>query len=128
MEKVYIYGGGQTGKAIYKKIKDKYDVIGFLDGNSDKWGNTIYDKPILGGIDFLHNKEYDYVFIGSFLWQDIKNHLLEYGVKEERIKLELPQNVLSEARVSFLRSYSSMFISENVKLRGKCTEVTSIGD
>lgn len=34
--KVLIYGSGLTGRQVYKDMKDRVDVIGFLDGNPDK--------------------------------------------------------------------------------------------
>lgn len=36
--KVLIYGSGLTGRQVYKDMKDRFDVIGFLDGNPDKKG------------------------------------------------------------------------------------------
>lgn len=48
--KALIYGAGATGKQVYKNIKSKYEVVGFLDGNPEKKGHVIIDSMLcLGG-------------------------------------------------------------------------------
>ena len=52
--KVLIYGSGLTGRQVYKDMKDRVDVIGFLDGNPDKKGHMITDGlPCYGGVESL---------------------------------------------------------------------------
>ena len=124
MKNVYIYGAGQTGCAVYQNIKNKYEVLGFLDGNSSKWGQMVNGKPIFGGLEYIKDRDYDLIFIGSFLWQDIKNELLRNGVEENKIVIDLPESLISTARAAFVKSYSAL-VNEKWKnfavAEGGCT-------
>ena len=51
--KVLIYGVGLAGRQVYKEIKNKVQVIGFLDSDPDKKGRVITDGLLcLAGLPF----------------------------------------------------------------------------
>lgn len=46
MKKAIIFGASDTGKRIYEEIKDKLDVIFFVDEDKKKWGRVVVDDKI----------------------------------------------------------------------------------
>ena len=53
-KRLLIIGAGDCGEKIYREIRDnhqlQYDVVGFLDDNSVKFGKKIHGVPVLGYI------------------------------------------------------------------------------
>ena len=41
MNRILIWGIGETGKRYYKQVKDIKEVVGFLDNDSKTWGGGI---------------------------------------------------------------------------------------
>lgn len=52
-ENCIIVGAGTYGQVYTEYLKDKYNVLGFIDDNSDIIGNTIGELPVLGNFDYL---------------------------------------------------------------------------
>ncbi len=56
---IAIIGAGGFGREVYQLIQDinqaspSWEVIGFIDDNPELAGQTIYDVPVLGGLDWL---------------------------------------------------------------------------
>lgn len=46
MEKIMIFGSGQAGGMILNWISSEFDLLGFIDNNSDLWGKYKYNKKI----------------------------------------------------------------------------------
>jgi len=65
---VFIIGAGDTGERTLREIAENpnlpYQVMGLIDDDSKKWGQSIHDVPVLGGIESL------------------VRHVETYGVKE----------------------------------------------
>lgn len=65
MKNLYIIGAGGVGKEIVwivEQINKKHPtwtIAGFIDDNKEIHGLTMNGIPIVGGIDFLLNKEWD---------------------------------------------------------------------
>jgi len=66
MKKVVVVGAGGFGREVIEifkdenKIKEKWNILGFIDDNSDLHGSKINGFPVLGGTDWLienHNDE-----------------------------------------------------------------------
>ena len=106
---VLIYGMGQTGEQIYKNIKQKCNVIGFLDSNIEKKGLKYEEVECLGGIEVLKDLAYDKIYIGSYFWEDIKNRLLDAGVKESAVIIDIPKDVDSPVRNTFLECFAKQW-------------------
>lgn len=47
-QRAYIFGAGSTGRKSLTDIKKHYEVIGFLDNDSNKWGGSI-EGYMVGG-------------------------------------------------------------------------------
>ena len=107
--KVLIYGVGLTGRQIYKNIKNDVQVIGFLDGNPEKKGQTVADDLLcFGGAESLSDINYDRIYIGSLFWEDIRKTLLDSGVSEDKIVIDLPEDPISDIRNTWLASYAKL--------------------
>ena len=59
IKNVLIIGAGEAGRMIAQDMRRhvdvKYDIKGFIDDNSNKWGRYIFDLPIFGGRDEIIN-------------------------------------------------------------------------
>ena len=99
--KVLIYGVGLAGRQVYKEMKNKVQVIGFLDSDPDKKGRVITDGLLcLGGPDCLSEVDFDQIQITSLFFREIKKALLESQIPEEKITVNLPEEPISEIRNS----------------------------
>ena len=47
MKKAFIYGAGYYGELVYKKIKHKYNICGFIDSDTKKEGKFLKKKKNL---------------------------------------------------------------------------------
>ncbi|MCR5267085.1 MAG: class I SAM-dependent methyltransferase [Lachnospiraceae bacterium] len=107
--KTLIYGAGMVGEQIYQNIKDTQEVIGFLDGNKEKKGRLVCGIKVLGGVEALEGVSYDRIYIASTFWKEIKKVLLEAGVKEDVIVVDIPEDIDSPVRNTFLDCYAKLF-------------------
>ena len=74
--KVLIYGVGLAGRQVYKEMKNKVQVIGFLDSDPDKKGRVITDGLLcLGGPDCLSEVDFDQIQITSLFFREIKKSI-----------------------------------------------------
>ena len=106
---VLIYGAGQTGKQVFNNIHHKCHVVGFLDGNPEKKGTTVNHIKVLGDVDVLSQVSFDQIYIGTMFWEAVKKKLLEAGVKEDQIIIELPKDLDSPIRDSWLKCYKELY-------------------
>lgn len=128
--KAIIYGAGLTGEQVYHNIKKQYEVIGFLDGNAKKKGMLVANAiPVLGGVEALENVEYDKVFIGSIFYKDIKKSLIDAGVRAEDIVIDIPNDVGSPVRNTWLECWAELHrdwkyaVAEGGVFRGEFSSV-----
>ena len=88
-KKILIYGTGGYGKRVkYALNEDCYEVIGYLDNNSKKWGDSCAGVMIMSPIKlFDNNLVYDYIIISvPDYGKLIKRILVEkYCVNVEKI-------------------------------------------
>lgn len=107
--KVLIYGVGLIGRQIYKNIKNNVQVIGFLDGNPEKKGQAVTDGLLcFGGVESLSELDYDCIYIGSLFWKNIRKALLDSGVSEDKIVIDIPEDPISDIRNTWLASYAKL--------------------
>lgn len=54
-----IYGAGGFARETLELVRDinadeaKWEILGFLDDDEEKWGRTLNDAPVIGGMDWL---------------------------------------------------------------------------
>ncbi len=81
--KVYIFGTGKLYKR-YMHLFESMDVLGFVDNNPDKWGLELNGRKIMSPSE-LQKVDFDYVFLLSIYYNDMRNQLLEMGVDKNKI-------------------------------------------
>lgn len=87
-KRVIFWGTGDiAGKFVklQKKFIQAVNVLGFTDSNKDKWGMVFEGYDVLCP-DILLEQEYDYIFILSSYFDEIKECLLKkYNVSSDKI-------------------------------------------
>ena len=80
MEKVILFGASKMGEIAFEKLKEKYNIVGFVDNDKTKQdtyfcGLCVYSPTIL--------KDGNYnVIICSIYDIEISKQLIDYGVKK----------------------------------------------
>lgn len=82
--KCIIFGASKTGSAAYRLLKEQYDVIGFADNNSKKWGELFCEKKIYSPneLPLLENVE---IIIASVYYASIYKQLKELGISRIQV-------------------------------------------
>ena len=108
---ILIFGASESGKIALAKVKDKANVVGFLDNDKGKWGKIIEGVPVLGNKDVLSKEEYDAIdeiIIASMTGMaHIREELLSIGVASQKINTSYFTTQVG-ARRNFLYDYARM--------------------
>lgn len=70
MQPIVILGIGGFGREVHELIEDInertpiYDILGFVDANTDLHGSKVHDIPVLGNIDWLSDRPKTGVALG----------------------------------------------------------------
>lgn len=108
MKRVLIFGTGSTGQRIYGEIKEKVQVVGFLDNDKSRWKMEIDHIPVIGNARMVKEVEYDEILICSLTgFKIIKEELLEAGVQGEKIRSDYVETQVN-ARINFLYDFADM--------------------
>ena len=109
MQKVLFFGDGSTGQKNYGLFKDSYDIVAFMDNDSNKWGKNIEGVPIMSPEKCLSTiMDYDKIFITSAVDViAITNQLLRMNIPQSKISADLVVFEI-EARKTFLRDFSGL--------------------
>lgn len=79
-KKCIIFGVGNTGGTAYEVLKKEYEIIGFADNNSKKWGELFCQKPIYSPNE-LHIFKNIEVIIASMYYASIYSQLKTDGIE-----------------------------------------------
>lgn len=85
MKNLVLIGASGYGREIYDMIerinarKATYNVVGFIDDNSELWGTKINTVPVLGGVDYVkeHFKKEDLYAVITIASADVKRNIAE---------------------------------------------------
>lgn len=102
MATAYIYGAGQLVSNIISKAERDYRILGLLDANEKKWGNTIDGYTVLGNIEYLHDKEYDKIILSQLSYKTVRQFLIDKGIPKDKIVTEYT-TLFNDAREYFIR-------------------------
>ena len=106
--KVVCFGAADGGKRLYQKISEQYEVIGFVDNDSMKWGGVCAGIKVYEPKQYLLNEQYDYVVITSEPgMESILKQLLGMGIDRKHIITNYVESRLEGRRV-FLEKYAEM--------------------
>ncbi|MBR1743851.1 MAG: hypothetical protein IJ733_18720, partial [Lachnospiraceae bacterium] len=89
MRKAIIRGTGSGGERTTAYINANnavfdVEIIGYSDGDPQKWGGYFLDKRIYSPGE-LENLDYDILVIGSGMYHEIRKELLGSGVPEDKV-------------------------------------------
>lgn len=93
MQNIVIFGTGAAGRAIYRALKDEFNIVAFIDNNPNKQGTKYCDIEIYS-VQNVVNLKFDYVYLGG-IWADEMEAQLLNLIDKSKIK------VLYEKDISF---------------------------
>ena len=93
MQNIVIFGTGAAGRAIYRALKDEFNIVAFIDNNPNKQGTKYCDIEIYS-VQNVVNLKFDYVYLGG-IWADEMEAQLLNLIDKSKIK------VLDEKDISF---------------------------
>lgn len=120
MKKAVIYGATSTGKMVYEKVKHKYNILYFVDGNPSLIGSTVEKIPVKDPEIILLDQP-DIVVMGILTgYEEAVEYLVEKGYPEENILCQYV-DLNSRARKECLEKIAVIF--ENMKINGAVAEL-----
>lgn len=106
--KVFIFGSGSTGKSILHKVAESYDVIGYLDNDSKRWGMSVGNYEIYPP-EKLQSSVFDAIIIASLTGVgDISKQLMAMGIPQEKIIQHFVE-VSVKSRILFLEKLGELW-------------------
>lgn len=85
-KQVVLFGVGVGGKKVLANMLEADIPVHYIcDNNQKKWGTEVYGVKIENPLRLKKAKENTFIFIASIWWYDIKQQLLNYGIKEEQM-------------------------------------------
>ena len=101
-ERVIIFGAGGTGKELYENIKSKYEVVAFLDNDTEKQGKKIAGEISCYEVSKVTEIDFDFIYLASPCgFEEMKKNLTDIGVPDNKIRSDFVE-LNAKARLSFL--------------------------
>ena len=120
MVRAVIYGATTTGKRVYQEVKDKYDILYFVDGNPLLIGKKADALEVNAPKKILEDKP-DIIIMGILTgYEEAVNYLLEQGFQEEQIVTKYV-DLNSRARRECLEKIALLF--KEKKIEGAVAEL-----
>lgn len=94
--RVVIFGTG----ILYERNKEKFkgmNIVAFLDNDPNKQGTCIANIPVISP-EKLKDISYDYVFLVSRYYSEMRKQLLGYGVCEDKIIDKVHRGIFANVR------------------------------
>ncbi len=115
MKKVLIWGTGTTSNRVIAGLFD-CEILGFLDNDKSRWGETKEGYPILGNETVLEKVgDFDEIIICSLGgYEEIRDQLLAAGVSASKINGSFVETMIA-ARRNFIVDYSRLYSFDEKK-------------
>lgn len=84
--RVLLFGTGSAGMEAYGKVRDQYEVVGFLDNDPARKGTLVRGRRVFSPHQ-VQGMSFDTVLIASMHWPAMRRQLIEMGVAERQIKI-----------------------------------------
>ncbi|MFT5923084.1 MAG: hypothetical protein ACI9LE_000057 [Paraglaciecola sp.] len=84
MKKILAWGTGAYYERFRAEIENEYIIIGFIDNNEKKQGDSFYKKTVYAPAD-IATLNFDMILIFSDYAQDIARQLYVMGYKKHQI-------------------------------------------
>jgi hypothetical protein len=112
-KKVFVFGSGSCGKFILHNVEEQYDVIGFLDNNSKRWGLNVESYKIYSP-EMLQTAVFDGVVIASLPGiNEITKQLLTMGVPKDKIIRDFIETTV-KSRIVFLEKLGEIWAEREI--------------
>lgn len=108
MQNIVIFGTGAAGRAIYRALKDEFNIVAFIDNNPNKQGTKYCDIEIYS-VQNVVNLKFDYVYLGG-IWADEMEAQLLNLIDKSKIK------VLDEKDISFSTPFRQVATDEIMRV------------
>jgi len=93
-EKAVVWGTGSSGKRAYYKLKDMYEIQGFADSDSKKWGEKFMGRPVLGFEELKNAKEGFILVIASVYHSEILKTIGRLGLRMPVLRISSKSGLL----------------------------------
>lgn len=116
MKTALIWGATPSAKSDIEEIEKNYEIIGFIDNNTQKIGGEIFEKKIYSS-DYLKDSQnlFDIIFILSISGcESIVKQLKEMGIPNSKINSDFVK-LKVYPRISFLKNLSELFLEKGIK-------------
>lgn len=114
MKTAVIYGSTGTGKNVYSQVKDKYNVLYFVDESPKRVGQKNGELEINAREKILHDQP-DVIILGQLTgYEEAVQWLFDNGIPEERVNcqyVDLP----ARARKDCLEKIAIIFKEKNIQ-------------
>jgi len=111
--RVLIFGTGAGGINYYKSSRGNHKVIGFLDNNQQKQGQSLFGKTIYAPEQLAH-LSYDKIIIASDYYREISDQLIgKFAISENTISVYFATQV-SRSRLQRLRKSAELLGYERI--------------
>lgn len=120
MQKAIIFSVGFAGRAIYRKVKKEYQIIGFIDNNKEIYG-TKYEGITIYCVDEINDLDFDIILFGGIWYEEMEKQLLSLGIDKNKIILvpepDIPYstNNREKATDEAIKKLDNFFNSKNIK-------------
>jgi lipopolysaccharide cholinephosphotransferase len=109
MKKVVAFGAGSLGVKWLRDNRNYYEVLAFLDNDSNKWGKSIENIPILNPAD-IGSIEYDSVIVTTMFAPQVTKQLkMELNVSQGKIDIA-PKLFVHPFEDDLVRNIGSLII------------------
>lgn len=113
MRKVFIFGAGGTGQRVRELLENRYEIIGYVDNDSTKWGKElngirIFSPPV------LKEGKYDYIVLGTLMgYEEIQKQLEDLKIPASKIRSDYV-GLSVNSRILFLKRFSQIVYQEQL--------------
>jgi hypothetical protein len=113
-EKVFIFGSGSTGKFVLHIVEEQYEVLGFLDNNSKRWGLTV-EKYSVFSPEKAQSVSFDGIVIASLPGiNEITKQLLGMGIPKDKIIRDFIETSV-KSRIVFLEKLGEIWRDKHME-------------
>lgn len=123
MKKAVIFGASGTGKMLYPKLKEKYEILYATDNDAIYYGGLLCGEiPIKDKTELCIAESFDYIIIASVSGLDEIYYQLvnEFKIEESKIIRSYSELFVS-AKFQFVESFARIAYAQDIK--GNVAEV-----
>lgn len=115
-KRIFLFGSGRYSEQFIEKFRGFYDIVGIVDNNPEKWGNTLEGIPIMPPKMLLNQETAFKVFICIKFYEDVLVQLKEIGIVDisvfdPRIDYRRPEKVIAVKEKEIPKKYHIGYVA-----------------